>query len=101
VKTKRTKRRNPKGPLYSQNISVHVVAPGEQVRLAGGARKDEPVRHDSKSKPVFLGRTYTGVNRGKAYPYAGKKRGGSGGLTLHKGKTVHVLDGAEASPRLA
>jgi hypothetical protein len=32
---------------------------------------------DKDATPVFVGRIYTGVPRGKAYPYAGKKRGGN------------------------
>lgn len=91
AKTRRTKR-NGKAPLHSRNVKIFVVKPGEQVRLAGGARKDEPVKTNPKAKPIFLGRVYTGVNTGKVYPYAGTKRGGSGSLTLRKGKTVHVLD---------
>lgn len=95
AKTKRTKKSG-KAPLHSRNITLLVAEQGERVQLAGGARKDRAVKSNPNAKPVFLGRTYTGVNRGKVYPYASKKRGGAPeALSLAERRTVAVLDGAE------
>jgi len=95
AKTKRTTkngfRKTGKAPLHSRNIKIFVVKGGDQVRLAGGARKDgTPVRKGKDSKPIFLGRVYTGVNTGKVYPYASKKRGGTG-LTLTPRQAIAVV----------
>jgi hypothetical protein len=99
-KTHRQRRHKGPQPAYSRNIKIFVAVPGEQVKLAGGARKDQPVKSGKDSKPIFLGRQYTGVNRGKVYPYRSAKRGGipaiGSGIKLAKRKTVAVVDGSPA-----
>lgn len=77
AKTKRRKQnRSPAQPF--RNATAHVLEAGLHIQVAGhraaeGAKQIASV----KAKPVFIGRSYTGVPRGKQYPYAGKKRGGA------------------------
>lgn len=77
-KTRRHKiNRSPK--IGSRNIALRVVEQGFRVKVAGHRTAEGSKMVPSKdAKPVFVGRTYTGENRGKTYPYASTKRGGAG-----------------------
>lgn len=67
--------RSPK--IGSRNITLRVVEQGFRVQVAGHRTAEGSHMIPSKdAKPVFVGRTYTGMNTGKVYPYAGKKRSG-------------------------
>lgn len=78
MKTRRRKmNRSPVG--LGRNIALRTVEPGFRLQCAGHRTAEGSKMIPSKdAKPVFVGRTYTGENRGKTYPYAGKKRGGAG-----------------------
>jgi hypothetical protein len=90
AKTRR-KKINKQGPLKSRNIKLFIANPGERVQISG-AREDASKQKPSKSAtPIFLGRQYTGVNRGKVYPYASAKRRGTG-IQPAPRKTVVVED---------
>ena len=94
-------RRRNKSPLKPfRNSMVVLMDAGDAGKTAGvrGRTKVVRVRDDTgkrvtsvrsvaiedqlpapgeKIKTVFLGRQYTGIPRGKVYPYAGAKRGGT------------------------
>lgn len=77
AKTRRKKiNRSPKG--LGGNVDLAVVENGILIKTTGfraeGGTKGAKAGADAR--PVFIGRTYTGKPRGKAYPYAGAKRGG-------------------------
>lgn len=73
-KTKRKKQnRSPSRPF--KNSIAQVLEGGLRIAVAGHRTTGKQVPNP-KAKPVFIGREYTGVPRGKQYPYAGAKRGG-------------------------
>lgn len=74
AKTRRKKiNRSPRG---NPNSTLAVVEKGALVRTSGFRTEGNEPRPDKEARPVFVGRVYTGVARGKVYPYAGAKRGG-------------------------
>lgn len=75
AKTRRKKINH--SPLKNQQIQLAVIAPGVLVRTVG-LRKEGPQKAGvpKDARPVFVGRVYTGINRGKSYPERGKKRSG-------------------------
>lgn len=78
AKTRRVKRNT--SPRKNQQITLVVVEEGSRY----AARKD------NEAKPVFLGRVYTGINKGKVYPYASTKRGGGAALKAVPKRRVSV-----------
>lgn len=74
AKTRRTKtNRSPKNS--SPNVRFAVVEEGIKVKIKGHrTAPGSKMQPDKDARPVFLGRVYTGVNRGKSYPYASEKR---------------------------
>jgi len=75
-KTRRKKLNTRPQKLYA-NSKVVVVENGFGVKTKGfRAEGDQKPSKDEKTKAIHIGRVYTGVPRGKTYPYAGKKRGG-------------------------
>lgn len=61
------------------NSTARVVTSGFRVKVAGHRTRggdDTKMVLSKDATPVFVGRVYTGVPRGKQYPYAGKKRSG-------------------------
>ena len=97
AKTRRTKTNRSPGKPY-RNSRAHVVDKGDRVTVQGvrgrtvvnrvtdeagkrltSARLVETVPQIAaklKSKPIFVGRVYTGVARSKVYPTHSAKRGG-------------------------
>lgn len=77
-----------------RNSRPVVIAQGSNVKTQGyrAGEGGQIAAKGDKAKPVFIGRAYTGVPRGKAYPYAGKKRGGADALALAPRKTVGVIE---------
>jgi hypothetical protein len=96
-KTRRKKINRSPTKLY-RNSHVVVAEPGFGVKVAGyrASKEGEDVRQvpakGEKAKAIHIGRQYTGRPRGKAYPYAGKKRGGSPDLTMAPRRVVGVVD---------
>lgn len=78
AKTRRRKmNRSPVG-FGSHNVELRIVEPGFRVQVAGHRTAAGSKMIPSKgAKPVIVGRTYTGKNTGKVYPYAGIKRSGA------------------------
>lgn len=76
AKTRRRKmNRSPVG--LGRHIALRTVEEGFRVQVAGHRTAEGSKMIPSKrAKPVFVGRTYTGENTGKVYPYASAKRGG-------------------------
>lgn len=73
----RNKKRNSSPKSVFGNSEARVVTNGFRVQVAGHRTAEGSKMIPSKdAKPVFVGRVYTGVPRGKSYPYAGVKRGG-------------------------
>ncbi len=107
-KTRRKKINKRPLKLY-QNSKVIVTDNGMGVKVAGYRSKGKQIAAKGENaKAIHIGRVYTGVPRGKTYPYAGKKRGGAEpgahvqdieGELLNanwhpaKRKTVGVIDG--------
>lgn len=59
------------------NSNARVVEDGFRVKVAGHRTAEGSKMIPSKdAKPVFVGRQYTGVPRGKTYPYSSGKRSG-------------------------
>lgn len=89
AKTRRKKiNKSPAKPF--RNSKPIVIAQGSNVKVQGYREGGGQVAaKGDKAKPVFIGRVYTGVARGKKYPYAGAKRGGPD-LMLGPRKTVGV-----------
>jgi hypothetical protein len=82
-----------KSPLKAfQNSKPVVVEQGFGVKAAGYRAEGKQVpAKGADAKAIHIGRVYTGVPRGKTYPYAGAKRGG-GAVTLAPRKTVAVTE---------
>lgn len=73
AKTRRTRRHKP--AKKNRNINIVLMEQGARVQVSGHRTAEgSKMIPNAKAKPVFVGRTYTGVNRGKVYPYASKKR---------------------------
>lgn len=71
AKTRRRKQnKSPKNPFG--NSRARVVTDGALVRVAG--HRTDKIVLSPHARPVHVGRVYTGLPRGKAYPYAGAKR---------------------------
>jgi hypothetical protein len=72
----RSKRQN-RCPQKNSQIRLVAVEAGHLLRT-NGFRTDNTkmVAAAKDATPVFVGRVYTGINKGKVYPYASKKRGG-------------------------
>jgi hypothetical protein len=72
----RRRKTSPKG--FGGNSKLAVVTQGFRIACKGHRTAEgTKMQPDKDATPVFVGRIYTGVPRGKAYPYAGKKRGGN------------------------
>ena len=72
---------------------VIVVENGMGVKVAGYRAEGKQVAAKGETaKAIHIGRVYTGVPRGKTYPYASVKRGGPEpeGFTVAPRKTVGV-----------
>lgn len=95
AKTRRTKQNKSPGTVFgSSNIKVVVADAGMGVKVAGfRAEGGQVAAKGEGAKAVFIGRKYTGENRGKTYPYASKKRAGAALVPTPK-KTVRVADAA-------
>lgn len=98
AKTRRKKINKSPTKLF-QNSEVRIVEQGFGIKTAGYRAKGKQIAAKGEGvKPVFVGRQYTGVPRGKTYPYAGKKRNGdiyaalANEITMRKGKTVAVVE---------
>lgn len=77
AKTRRKKINKRPLKLY-QNSKVIVVENGMGVKVAGYRSEGKQIAaKGEKAKAIHIGRVYTGVARGKTYPYAGQKRGGA------------------------
>jgi hypothetical protein len=75
-KTRRTKKNVSPKTIYGQHSAPFVVEQGLRLGIAGIRSKEgEKQIPAPKAKPVFIGRQYTGQNKGKVYPYASTKRG--------------------------
>lgn len=94
AKTKRTKRNKSPRAIFP-NSKAYVVEAGFRIACNGhraaenGLMKTQP---NAKATAIFVGRQYTGVPRGKTYPYAGQKRGGAGVLLPTPRKVVAVTE---------
>lgn len=76
-----------KSPLkIFKNSRVMVVDNGVGVKTGGYRTKGKQVA-SKDAKPIHIGRVYTGVPRGKTYPY-GSKRQGFPEVVLTPRKTV-------------
>lgn len=95
----KTRRKNinksPQRPF--QNANAAVIEQGFGVKVAGYRAVGKQVTAKGENaKAVHIGRIYTGVPRGKTYPYAGAKRGGlttygENKLTLASRKVVGTV----------
>jgi hypothetical protein len=74
AKTRRKKLN--RSPIKNQQINLFVVEEGARIACNGHRMPPKKMSPNAKAKPVFVGRVYTGVNKGKEYPYASAKRGG-------------------------
>ena len=92
AKTRRKKiNKSPAKPF--RNSKPVVIAQGSNVKVQGyraGPGGQVAAKGDT-AKPVFIGRAYTGIPRGKQYPYAGQKRGGAP-FKLAPRRTVGVIE---------
>ena len=69
--------RKPKGKPFGRNVQVVAVQAGHTVRTTGIRENGSGLANAPKAaQPIHVGRVYTGINKGKVYPYASKKRGG-------------------------
>jgi hypothetical protein len=75
AKTRRKKLN--RSPIKNQQINLFVVEEGARIACNGHRMPPKKMSPNAKAKPVFVGRVYTGVNKGKVYPYASAKRGGA------------------------
>lgn len=91
AKTRREKINKSPQKIF-KNSRVMVVDNGVGVKTGGYRAKGKQVP-SKDAKPIHIGRVYTGSPRGKTYPYAGAKRGGSG-VVLTPRKTVLVTGNA-------
>lgn len=77
AKTRR-KKINKRPTKIFKNSKVIVVENGMGVKVAGYRSEGKQIVAKGETvKAIHIGRVYTGVNYGKTYPYAGKKRGGA------------------------
>lgn len=77
AKTRRKKINSSPRTPFGPNVAAYVVEQGIRVKVKGHRTAEgTKMQPDAKARPVHVGRTYTGKNMGKVYPYAGVKRGG-------------------------
>jgi hypothetical protein len=74
-KTRRTKKNVSPKTIYGQHSKPFVIEQGIRIAVAGHRAEGKKQIAAPKAKPVFVGRQYTGQNKGKVYPYASTKRG--------------------------
>lgn len=92
AKTRRVKRNKSPETIFGRHVKVMVAERGMGVKVAGyRAGGGQVAAKGEKAKPVFIGRQYTGENKGRTYPYASKKRAGAEFVPTPK-KTVMVSD---------
>lgn len=76
-KTRRHKLNKSPRTILGRNCQVVAVEQGSRMKTTGIRKVVTETKGAGKdAKPVFVGRTYTGINTGKVYPYASKKRDG-------------------------
>jgi hypothetical protein len=94
AKTRRKKiNKSPLKPF--RNSTPVLVAQGRSVKVQGirvGEGNVQIAAKGDKAKPVFIGRVYTGVPRGKTYPYEGPYKKSDVQMTLTPRKTVGVTE---------
>lgn len=74
-KTRRhTTNKSPLKPFA--NSKAVILNQGVQVAVAGYRAEGKQVKANPGATAIAIGRVYTGVARGKTYPYASVKRGG-------------------------
>lgn len=75
AKTRRKKiNRSPSTP-FGRNSRAAVVAKGNVIKTSGVRKVLDETRGSKDAKQIHVGRTYTGVPKGKVYPYGSVKRG--------------------------
>lgn len=77
AKTRRKKMNTSPRTPYGQQCKPAFLEAGIRVKVKGHrTAPGTKMQPDKDAKPVYVGRVYTGHNKGKDYPYAGAKRGG-------------------------
>jgi hypothetical protein len=77
AKTRRHKINRSPGTPFGRHCRAAVVEQGSQMKTTGARKEITETKGAGKdAKPIHLGRVYTGVPKGKLYPYRGEKRGG-------------------------
>lgn len=78
MKTRRKKINASPRTIYGRQSRPVVMAKGATIKTTGvRAKRDETKGAGKDAKNIFVDRTYTGINKGRNYPYAGAKRGGT------------------------
>lgn len=75
AKTRRHKQNRSPGTPYGRNVSAAVVEKGSLIKTSGVREVLNETKGSTGAKPIHVGRTYTGVPKGRTYPYASAKRG--------------------------
>lgn len=89
AKTRRKKINRSPGTPYGRNTRAAVVEKGNVIKTSGVRKVLNETKGSKDAKQVHVGRHYTGVPKGKIYPYAGRKRGGPDTRPL----AAQILDG--------
>jgi hypothetical protein len=77
AKTRRHKINRSPGTPFGRHCRAAVVEQGSQMKTTGARKEITETKGAGKdAKPVHLARVYTGVPKGKLYPYRSEKRGG-------------------------
>jgi hypothetical protein len=78
AKTRRKKINTSPRTVFGRQSRPAAVEAGHRIKTSGIRKKPEETKKASAdAKPIFISRVYTGVNKGRVYPYAGAKRGGA------------------------
>ncbi len=79
AKTRRHKINRRPSTVFGSQSAPRVVEQGSRFTTSGVREKliDSKPAPSKTAKPVFVTRVYTGLNKGKTYPYASAKRGGT------------------------
>lgn len=77
AKTRRKKINRRPSSIFGRHVRAAVVEQGALIRTSGVRKVVTETKGAGKdAKTIHVARVYTGVAKGKRYPYAGAKRGG-------------------------
>lgn len=84
AKTHRKKINTSPRTVFGRNSRPVVVNKGALIKTSGVRSVVEETKGSKDGKNIFVSRIYTGIPKGKLYPYRSEKRGGAPGAQATK-----------------